>query len=334
MNVGIGLAAATAFLVCAVVTGGVQRFGVRLGLVDVPNQRSSHRLPVPRGGGLGIVAGVLGGLAVSHLLGALPSVPLPVIVAGAGCMAAIGLADDLFSLPALPRLLAGLLVALLTALSAGGWTILQAGALAVPLGLGGAVLMAVWVTGATNFFNFMDGIDGLAAGQTGAVGVGLLVAAWSPAAATLGALLLGAGAGFLLWNRPPARVFMGDVGSLFLGFLVAAAPLLAAPQDRARALVATAIALALFLLDPLDTLLRRGRRGLRIGEAHRDHAYQRLSPAGSDPTRVTVTLVGAGLLLALLAAFAYHHPPVLPLAALAGALIYLVERRQAFGRSA
>jgi Fuc2NAc and GlcNAc transferase len=167
----------------------------------------------------------------------------------------------------------------------------------------------VGLVGVTNFFNFMDGIDGLAAGQAMASGAAVIIASWSQNANGIAWLLLGAAAGFLVYNWPPARVFLGDVGSMPVGFLLGGLPLLAPPDQRSPAVLAVAIGLALFLFDPLWTLLRRALAGKRLGQAHRDHAYQRLLSPEEPHGRVTLPLVAAAFALAALGSYAFVHPP-------------------------
>jgi Fuc2NAc and GlcNAc transferase len=128
-----------------------------------------------------------------------------------------------------------------------------------------------------NFYNFLDGIDGLAALQGVVTGLGLALAGWDPLSAGLGAALAGACLGFLLFNWSPATIFMGDIGSCFLGYTLAALPLLAPVDARPRAVLFVALSLWLFLADATWTLARRVARGERWYQAHREHLYQQLA---------------------------------------------------------
>ena len=154
----------------------------------------------------------------------------------------------------------------------------------------------------------------------------------------MAAILLGAAAGFLAFNWPPARIFLGDVGSLPVGFLLAALPLLAPPERRPYALLATAISLSLFLLDPAVTLVRLLRRKQRLGQPHRQHAYQRLLLPGKTHRRVTGALVLAGFGLSIFAAWAYRTEwawwPAILAALGAYALEHRLARRAAERRAA
>jgi Fuc2NAc and GlcNAc transferase len=189
----------------------------------------------------------------------------------------------------------------------------------------------VWLT---NLFNFMDGIDGIAGGEAVSVGVvgGLLLLASGASELAGTALLIAAASlGFLAWNWAPARIFMGDVGSGFLGFTLGA---LAIASDRVAAvpILVWMMLLGVFIFDATVTLLRRLRRE-RFYEAHRRHAYQRAVAAGASHGTVTGFVLMLNALLAIAAAMGWAWPETVPLAILAVfALLVstylLVERRQ------
>ena len=286
----------------------IRRYAPRLGLIDEPNHRSSHKQPTPSGAGIGIVLGAGTGLLVAFATGtALPGAAWAVLAA-ALLVAVLGLVDDVRRLPPLVRLLAQALAAAGVVSATGPFESLP---LPAPLNLylsalPGWACSLLWITAVTNFFNFMDGIDGLAGGQAVASLCGVLVAAWSADASLLAACAGAASLGFLLHNWAPARVFMGDVGSGFLGFLIAALPFLAPAGRRADAVMAIAVGLALFLLDPLETLVRRAVAGKPIAGAHREHVYQQFVGPGDPPGAVAGMLVAAGLGLALLGAVLFR----------------------------
>jgi UDP-N-acetylmuramyl pentapeptide phosphotransferase/UDP-N-acetylglucosamine-1-phosphate transferase len=193
----------------------------------------------------------------------------------------------------------------------------------------GWVLSLLWIAAVTNFFNFMDGIDGLAGGQAAVSLAAVILAGWSAEASTLAACVGVASLAFLFHNWSPARVFMGDVGSGFLGFLVASLPFLAPVDRRAPAVVAVAIGLALFLLDPLETLFRRAIARKHLTGAHREHVYQQYLDPGEAAGTVAGALVAVGCGLAALGALAYRHPSLGWVALLTALLAYLGERRMA-----
>ncbi len=302
MSLGIGVLVTV--VTTAVILRLVERHAPALGLMDVPNARSSHSRPTPRGGGIGIVAGSVLGILVALAVGGSPDAATAVVVLTAATgVALVSLIDDLRELPVLVRLA--------THLAAASWvvawlpipTILELPLLApVWLGPAAPVLAVLWMVGVTNVYNFMDGIDGLAGGQglvAGAIwgGVGLLVG--DRFAAACGFAIAAACAIFLARNWAPARIFMGDAGSAFLGFLLAVLPLLvvgAPPGSRSWAL--GALVLWPFLFDTTLTLVRRAVRGENVLQAHRSHLYQRLVVSGATHAAVS----GLYVLLAAVAA--------------------------------
>jgi Fuc2NAc and GlcNAc transferase len=296
-------------LCAAVATAAFVRVAPRLGLVDVPNARSSHAVPVPRGGGVALLAGAAIGVAVARPFDPGGVSPAALAVgAGALLVALVGLVDDRYGLPPLPKLLAQVAAAVIVVAAVGGLQQLPLPApLDVALGPLGSALGVLWIVAVVNFYNFMDGIDGIAGVQGAVAGAGIALAAWSPPAAVLGGVLAGGCLGFLLHNWSPARVFLGDVGSGALGFAFGAAPFLAPPAERPAATLFVALSLWLFLADAAWTLGARVVRGARWHEAHREHAYQRLVVAGWSHAGVAA-LVGAGsALLTALALAAWRR---------------------------
>jgi Fuc2NAc and GlcNAc transferase len=271
---------------------------LRRRLPDLPNARSSHRSPTPRGGGLAFVV-------VATLLTPLfahgASAWIPVICAP---LALVGVLDDRFNLPALWRYLAQLLTALalmaITTLSLPFWSL--------PF-----VLLAI--TAIINFFNFMDGLDGLVASC--AAVLMLASGQW---------VLAGALLGFLLWNWSPARVFMGDVGSTYLGAIFAGL-ILQRPQFL-QSLLLLLVATPL-LADAFICVLRRWFSGQQIFQAHRLHLYQRLHSAGWP--HATVSLLYLILTTFLAICFSYSSPLSSMLAAVSVVILlgFWLDQKQA-----
>lgn len=264
-----------AFIVSALavrlLSGG---FAARLAM-DLPNQRSLHAQPVPRTGGLGGAAGIACGWALAGA--AVPEA----LWLGAAALVLVSFLDDRYDLPAALRFLAHGLVAawLVLALGVGaGWGVL-------------AVLMIVWMT---NLYNFMDGADGLAGGMA-VFGFGAYAWVWGVHGhadlALFAAVIPAAALGFLLFNFPPARVFMGDAGSIPLGFLAAGLGLLGVVRG-AWPVWFPLLAFAPFVVDATVTLLRRGLRGEKVWQAHNQHYYQRLIRMGWSHRRTALTEYG------------------------------------------
>ncbi|HSK41862.1 MAG TPA: glycosyltransferase family 4 protein [Arenibaculum sp.] len=298
----------------------------RRAILDLPNERSSHSVPTPRGGGWGIMmvlapALVLAGWSTGGWSWALP------ILCGTALLVAVSWADDRNDVPAFWRLAAqaGAVVAGLAALPADAQVV--QGILPWWADCLGAAFAWIWFV---NLFNFMDGIDGLAGSEAACVGAGLcIVAALAPAAPPalwLGSAVAGAAAGFLPWNWQPARVFMGDVGSIPLGYLLGWLLLLVAGAGFWEA----ALLLPLyFLADATLTLLKRVLAGKRVWQAHREHFYQRAVHNGRSHAAVVRLVLAVN---ALLAAFAVASVEVgwlaVPpgLAAVAALLVVLSRR--------
>jgi UDP-N-acetylmuramyl pentapeptide phosphotransferase/UDP-N-acetylglucosamine-1-phosphate transferase len=286
--------AGVAFAMALALTPALRTLARRFGLLDRPNQRSSHAGVVPRAGGVAILAAILAALSLAPVFW---QGPAATVLLGALALGAIGLADDRFGLPPGVRITAQLAVALYIVASVGPIQRLPFPPPFDPaLGALGTPLSVLWIVAVVNFFNFLDGIDGLATLQAAVTAAGIAAASWEAGAVLLAAALAGAAAGFLPFNWSPASVFLGDVGSYFLGCLLAALPLLAAPEARSSAVLLVALSLWLFLADASLTLFRRAARGARVWQAHREHLYQDLS-ARLGHARVTLALCAASLLL-------------------------------------
>ncbi len=292
-------------LACAaiswILTGLLRRYALAKSLMDVPNARSSHSIPTPRGGGLAIVIVFLAGLPVLWLNDSLSTPTLWALLGAGISVALIGFLDDHGHIPARWRLLAHF--------SAAGWGLfwlnglppLQFFGQTLDLGWAGNILGALYLVWLLNLYNFMDGIDGLASIEAISVALGgILLSVLAPdqsGAWPLSALLLAAVLGFLLWNFPPAKIFMGDAGSGFLGLVLGLLSIQAtwlAPQF----LWSWLILLGVFVVDATWTLARRFLRGEKVYEAHRSHGYQFSSRKhGHKTVTLTVALINSVWLL-------------------------------------
>ena len=290
----------------------------RTAALDVPNGRSLHTIPTPRGGGAPIAVGLV---LVGLLIRSPAAIAFAVAVAAFG---AIGFIDDLTGLPVSRRLVLQ---------CEGG--VAAAIVLVSPLGLppvvlaAAAAVIAIWIAGFVNAFNFMDGVNGISGAHAVLGGAAFAcLGTWHPDAFLVaggGAVAAGALA-FLPWNAVRARVFLGDVGSYGLG---AALAVLAACAVIAGIPVEAALGpLALYLADTAWTLQRRIRSGERFFEAHRSHTYQRLCDLGWSHQRVTVMTAACTVLLCLLgAASLTGHTGIRAAADLAGLGVLAVYLR-------
>ena len=309
------VAAALGFALSALLTGGVVRRAKRAGALDLPNERSSHRTPTPRGGGLGFVLTCTALLALLALLDR-GGFRLWLALAGAFPVAWGGWLDDRRSLSPRLRLAVQAAAALWTLLCLGGVPVLDWGPSRWDLGLGGTMVAALALLWGTNLFNFMDGIDGFAGIEGASVfllgGAAFLLRGPVP----LGFLCLGltgALGGFLLWNWPPAQIFMGDVGSGFLGFLFAAVAL--AGQLGGIPIPFWMVLGTGFFVDATATLLLRVGTGNSPVQPHREHAYQRLARHGLSHRTLSLALGSFNALwgLAALAALVLAPQALMPL---------------------
>lgn len=270
-------------LLSAALTWAARGYALRRQLFDQPGERRSHSVATPRGGGIAIVISLLvtAGIAMWAWPAALPS--LLVAALGLALVAGIGWWDDHRPLPAMRRLMvhfiAAALLAALVRVHGGSWLL--------------AVLVLLFTASLINIWNFMDGINGIAASQAVVVALGL--APLLPWPYSLAAIALGlACLGFLPFNFPRARIFMGDVGSGALGYAVAAVLALASVKTDINWILLL-VSASPFLVDAGFTLLARIISGQRWMEPHTQHVYQRAVQAGASHARVTGMYFALGL---------------------------------------
>ncbi|GGY20488.1 LPS biosynthesis protein [Rhodanobacter panaciterrae] len=321
----------TSLLITLLLARGAIGYAHRRGMLDQPGQRRSHQLPTPRGGGIGIVVAML--ICLPGALLSAPAALPPNLIAGLLMalllVALAGWWDDHRSLPIWPRLGAQMLatgvfsLALLMTDLSWWW---------LPLLLIGGV----W---SINLHNFMDGIDGLLAQQAIFVGGGLALLAWGtaqPALALAAATLATAALGFWYYNRPLARIFMGDVGSGSVGLLIFAFSAMLWRQNHALLWPALILSSA-FVVDASLTLLTRMWRGRRWYTAHREHLYQWLVRRGGTHARIDAVYLCWNLLIAApLAWLAWSHLrmalPITMVAYLGATAAWLALKRRCLRR--
>lgn len=303
--------AAVAFALALLLTRALCRPGTRWHILDYPNERSLHTRPTPRTGGLAILAAVY----AAGILAAFtwpPPLIVAAIAAGGLAIATISFLDDRMDVAPVWRMLvhlgAGVLLALaglgLTGVSLPGMRLGLSGLIGMPL----SVLFVVWMV---NLYNFMDGMDGLAGGMA-AIGFasfalfGML--AGNMLFASISLSIAAAAVGFLVFNYPPARIFMGDVGSSLLGFLAAALALWG-ERDGVVPLWAALLIFSPFIVDASVTLLQRARRGEKIWQAHKRHYYQRLAQLGWGHKKTVLWEYALMLACAVSALWAVQQTP-------------------------
>ena len=324
------------------------RLAPRIGLLDRPNERSLHTRVTPRGGGIGLVLALLG-LAGWWLVSGRIQIGLQnvlfVYLGVALFIAAVSLRDDFKSVGAGWRLLCHIAAACLAVHYISPMEEVFLPALGVfNLGLIGPVFTVVWIVGLTNVYNFMDGVDGIAGVQGLVAGLAWVTAGiWFglPDVTLLGLALAGGCAGFLLHNWTPAKVFMGDVGSAFLGFCFAVLPLVALREMAwigetdgiAKVPGFALLAVWPFVGDGFFTFLQRVRKMEPVWKAHRSHLYQQLVRTGSTHAQVSilyacwcVVCAATGLLWLVGARGTSAASVLLPMFSLAGVYLLVLRR--------
>jgi UDP-N-acetylmuramyl pentapeptide phosphotransferase/UDP-N-acetylglucosamine-1-phosphate transferase len=290
--------AAALLIACGVTWAALQAMR-RWRLLDQPNERSAHRVPMPTGGGLGIMAGFWGGMLVLGASGGeWPKAVRPALL-GSTLVLLVAVVDDLVR----PLRVGEKFLLLLAATGVWlGWgPRLEGAALPglgiVELGAWGWPLSALWFIWLCNVVNFMDGIDGLSASQTACAAGWAALCLWplEQAAALVGLVLGAAALGFLVFNFPPGRIFMGDVGSLFAGFALAGLGIMG--QAAGLPLWVFAVFIGFQLFDTSYTLARRALRGENVLRAHNKHLYQRLTRLGWSHRQVDVWAMAISMLL-------------------------------------
>lgn len=301
------------FLLSLMLAGFWRKMAIRRQILDRPNARSSHTQPTPRGGGIAIVISCLAGLTVLWQMGVLTTSAFYSLIWGGAGIAALGLIDDVVTVRAVYRLLAQILIVT-------GALVLLAdpASLLLPEGpwiLDGWawVIVAAGLVWLLNLYNFMDGINGIASVQAIFACFTLyicttFIGSGAPLIALTCLVLAAAALGFLPWNFPKARLFMGDVGSAFLGLMLGLIALQHSATHPA-ALWMWLTALSPFWVDATYTLIQRARRKERLLDAHRQHAYQILSRRLKSHTKTVRWLAGLNVLWILpLAALSATHP--------------------------
>ena len=305
-EVGFAGAAGVAFLVALALVPALVRFAIGRDLLDVPNARSSHEVPTPRLGGIAVIAGVW---AAAPLMEGGGFVLVAATFAGL-----VGMLDDVIDLrfwmkavgqAAVAFVLLFLLPPPISGATGPLW----------PLAL---LFGALWIVAVVNAYNFMDGIDGIAGGTAilNALFLTALVGdSYVDGFGTGLAALAAAAAGFLMWNVSPARIFLGDSGSHFIGFFLGAVALYTEPVGETMAgtylaFVVAAAVFAPFLFDTAYTLVRRAWARKNVFTAHREHIYQRITPNPAKHRQVSIVYFGLSALSGLAALLAAGGTPL------------------------
>jgi UDP-N-acetylmuramyl pentapeptide phosphotransferase/UDP-N-acetylglucosamine-1-phosphate transferase len=309
----------------------IRRYAEQRQILDLPNERSSHITPTPRGGGLAIVVLVIGtGIWTLHEIEL--SHALVYLLCGL-VIAYLGWRDDIASLSPRVRFAVQGLVA-----AASIYFLGYAKSVTIPLfgelqlGVFGIIITFLWTVGLTNAYNFMDGIDGIAGGVAFAAGLGwmaLATQAHIPFAFSITLAISASSLGFLGHNWSPAKIFMGDVASTFLGYTFAVLPLLSS-DESGDALMLGTLLMWTFIMDAGVTFIRRALNRENVLAAHRSHLYQRLVIGGYSHAAVSALYIALTLLAGLLAyAWSWGQVYAPPLIILGLPLIWILLSRHA-----
>jgi Fuc2NAc and GlcNAc transferase len=285
-------------ILALVLVGVVRSIALRAGILDVPNSRSSHVAATPRGGGIAVVTMALAAAILQFGVYSENWIWLLTWLVGGGIVALTGFLDDLRGLPALVRASSHTAAATVLVFAVGSLPTPPLPWLHIGHSSLGWILPIIAIVWSINLFNFMDGIDGLAATQCAFVaGAGTILCGTGNGlgeANLVPIALSGSALGFLVWNFPRARIFLGDVGSGFIGFAIAAGTLFQTGHNLGN-VWAWIILNGLFISDATVTILVRLLQGQRIYQAHRSHAYQRLARRWSSHRAVTLLFVAINL---------------------------------------
>jgi len=299
----------------------IRSWALKHKIIDIPNIRSSHSKPTPRGGGLAIVITWYLGISVLYFNDLIPTQLFYALISGA-ILAFISLIDDIVSIKPLIRLTAQFITAGLALFFLDGlneiqiykWSVSSAWIL-VPF----ALLAITWFI---NLYNFLDGIDAYASIET--ISISLILFAFTSISVTL--IISACTLGFLIWNWPRAKIFMGDVGSTQLGFILIVFGIYFNNEGKFNFLY-WLIFTSPFWFDATLTLYRRWRNKEKLSQAHKKHAYQRLVQAGFSHLQVDLILIALNILLFLvILAIYYYNYLLIPLFAFILVLLYLFIR--------
>lgn len=300
----------------------IRNQAIRKSIIDTPNERSSHTLPTPRGGGLAIVIAFYGGLCFLFFKNRMDDGLFYALLSGIP-LVIVSLIDDVITLPAKTRIV-------VQSLSISGGLYFVGGLNTIDIGLfsiqSTILLTSISFVGLLwfiNLYNFIDGIDGYATSQAIFAGLVIFVITRQPVAL----LLPMASLGFLPWNWQRAKIFMGDVGSTFIGFVLGILAIYF-QNTQQLALPLWLIAVSLFWFDATLTLYRRWKNKEKLSQPHRKHAYQRIVQYGfsHQKTVLSAMLINAVLAVAVWTGYMIK-PIILPLLLLVIFFLYLIVRR-------
>lgn len=295
----------TSFAISLLLTPYCKKISIKLGAIDLPRKRGMHSIPIPRMGGIAIVLGFIGTVAIlSPFIKEFRTVQSLGFLAGSIIIVLCGILDDIYNIKPIIKLLFQLTAACIVIFTG---TIIKVITSPIYLNLDiiGIPITLIWIIGITNAVNLIDGLDGLAAGVSGISALflaSLCILSGSMLAVVLTIALAGSCLGFLPRNFSPAEIFMGDTGSLFLGYILGVTSIMGVYKSYALlSLIIAGIVLAFPILDTLFAMTRRIIRGLPIMEADRGHLHHKLVDYGLSPLKAVVILYIISTIFGILA---------------------------------
>ncbi len=328
------LTVAGSFLLAVILTWVAKNYAIRTGIFDSPNERSSHSMDTPRGGGVGIVVPMLIALSIMMVSSSYERRTLIVVLFVVMLLGIVGWLDDRYELHFLVRIIAQIFGGVVVLSGIGSFEYLEIAGNSISLYFLAPVITLLWFLWMTNLYNFMDGIDGIAAGQAAIAGCFLGI--WftihaDHVMALLSYVIMAASLGFLVWNWAPARIFMGDVGSSTLGGVFAVIALIAYKRHQIP-FGAFVLLFGVFLADATVTLIKRVFQGKIFWQAHREHLYQRAVIAGWSHAQVSTTAIIISVIMAILGTLEMLHvSPAflwLPLGAFVLGMLAIIVRKK------
>lgn len=272
----------------------IRQFALRHKILDIPNERSSHSVPTPRGGGLAIVIAWYAGISVLFFLGYIEKQLFLAFLSGI-LLAGISIIDDLYNIKPLIRFSVQIITAFLAFLSLGGMNQIELSGFVINSKLFIYPVTIIGIVWFINLFNFLDGIDGYASME--AIMVSLVMYLLTGNIACL--ILIFSVMGFLIWNWPKAKIFMGDIGSTQLGFILIVLGIYFHNQNH-LSIINWLMLSSLFWFDATLTLFRRWRNKETLTKAHKKHAYQRIVQSGFSHSKTLLFLIIINLVIILL----------------------------------
>ncbi len=318
---------AITFISSFVLTYLVRRYALSKGLQDEPNARSSHINLTPHGGGLAIVVSFIGSILIGYYFNFFEVDIVFLVIFCGGAIAAIGFYDDHKPLGVRVRIAIQFICASTALGILGGLPDLSIGTFHIEWSYSGYLLGVLFLVWMTNLYNFIDGIDGYSSIEavTASSSMAIILLVFTPFESlwNINGLLVTSVLGFLVWNFPKAKIFMGDVGSYFLGFILGIIMLKSWNQST-ELIFSWLILLAVFITDATYTLISRALRGDKFYEAHRSHAYQIASRRLNSHIKVSVLLMVINIFMLFPVAFVVMEKMLSPVAGLALAYIPLI----------